>query len=71
MIVKLIYFKRSGKFYGEGSYKTEEENLHQIWEDVEIMRDTGILPGLAEGHSKFIVSVDVPEHELNHPHLII
>lgn len=70
MKVKLDYFKQSGKFYGDGEYETQETVLFRIWDEVEDKRNLGVLPGLAEGHSRFIVSIDVPEHELNHPHLI-
>lgn len=71
MIVKLDMFKRNGKWYSEGEYETEEKPLYQIWAEVRRMRDERRLPGLIEGHSDFIVSVDVPDHEHNHPHLII
>ena len=71
MLVKLTYFKRSGKFYDEGTYETDHKPLYQIWKEVEQLRDHRKLPGLIEGHSYYIVSVDVPEHEYNHPDLII
>lgn len=71
MIVKLIYFKSSGRYYSEGSYMTNKENLGEIWEEVRGMQRTKNLPGLMAGHSEFHVSVDVPDHPHRHPHLIL
>ena len=69
--VRLDYFKESGKWYTEGEYITEKEFLHDIWKEVEHKRSIGELPGLIKGGgSDFIISVDVPDNELNHPHLI-
>jgi len=68
--VELIYFKRNGKFYSRGRYQTKEEHLFDIWYEVRAMRNEGNLPGLV-GINDFIISVDVPEHEHNHPHLIV
>lgn len=42
-----------------------------IWESIERLLDSGIRPGLVDGHSGFHVLIDVPEHEDNHPHLLI
>ena len=56
MIVNLIYFKDSGKYYGEGRYNTLLVNMHDIWDEVREMSKTQTLPGLIVGHSKFIVS---------------
>ncbi len=69
--VKLTYFKPSGKYYSDGEYESNKEDLWEIWNEVEQKRESGHLPGLIEGHSPFIVSVDVPDHPHNHPHLII
>lgn len=71
MVVKLSYFKPSGKWYSDGEYMAEHKPLFQIWEDVKRMRDEGHLPDLVKGHKDFIVSIDVPDHEHNHPHLIV
>ena len=71
MKVNLIYFKRTGKFYSEGTYETKETNLGNIWEEVSTMRNNKNLPGLVVGCSDFIVSIDVPDHPYNHPHLFI
>lgn len=71
MVVKLEYFKRTGKWYASGEVEMANQPLFKIWDEVKAMRDEGCLPGLVKGHSDFIVSVDVPEHEHNHPHLIV
>lgn len=68
--VDLTYFRTTGKFYSEGSYETTVQHLWQIWEEVDRMRRERRLPGLQEGHSNYIVLVDVPDHEHNHPVLI-
>ena len=69
MKVYLTYFKQNGKYYSDGHYETQKSSLLDIWEEVRIMIRERKLPDLTEGHSEFIVSVDVPEHEMNHPHL--
>ena len=71
MKVKCTMFKETGKYYTDGEYETGLEHLFEIWREVRTMRNEGRLPGLVQGHSHFIVSVDVPDHQFNHPHLII
>lgn len=71
MKVNLVYFKHSGKYYSDAQYFTGEEDLWMIWNEVEEKLIDGKLPGLVDGAREFIVSVDVPEHPYNHPHLII
>lgn len=72
MKVNLTYFKHTGKYYSEGSYTTTNESLLGIWEEVRDMAfTTKTLPDLIEGHSEFIVSIDVPEHPHNHPKLLL
>jgi len=71
MLVDLIYFRLSGKYYSSGSYMTNKENLGEIWEEVRGMQQTKNLPGLMTGHSEFHISIDVPDYPYNHPHLIL
>lgn len=71
MRVKLIYYKPSGKFYGSASYETSHEDLNEIWAEVRKMLATRTCPDLCLGHSMYLVSVEVPDHENNHPKLII
>ena len=70
MKVNLTYFKDTGKFYSSGAFDYGGE-LYEIWNVVKLKQETGNLPGLTENHGEFIVLVDVPEHENNHPKLII
>ena len=71
LTVKLTYFRDTGKYYTHGEYETEHKPLHQIWDEVRDMADEQRLPGLRPGHSDFIISVDVPGHEHEHPRLVI
>lgn len=70
--VKLTYFKPNGKFYTQGDFwmKGEGVRLDEIFDLVEQKAIAYKLPGLKEGHSDFVVLVDVPHHPHNHPHLI-
>ena len=70
MKVLLDYFKPSGKWYGEGEFETQPKELYEIWDQVKEMLSRRELPGLIKGHSKFITSVDVPDHPHRHPRLI-
>lgn len=69
--VNLDYFKPSGKWYSSGDYGTEKTAMHEIFDEVQEMRDSGNLPGLVKGHSKFIVSVHVQDDSISFPGLII
>ena len=67
--VKLTYFKRSGKYYTEGEYRTLLEGLDDIWDEIKAMPQ---LPGLTHGFAtaEFDVFVDVPEHPHAHPKIL-
>lgn len=69
MKVKLTYFKESGKYYSDGNYETNKIHLFEIFKEVKQKLDDRCLPGLIKNHSYFIVLIDVPEHQNNHPHL--
>lgn len=71
MKVYLDYFRSSGKWYSEGEYETEKTVLYEIWEEVALMENVRRLPGLVEGHGAYYVTINVPEHPHNHPHLIL
>ena len=70
MKVNLTYFKDGGKYYSSGSYTTDEVLLYRIFREVRAKVEAGKLPGLCDG-AKFITLIDVPEHEHNHPRLIM
>lgn len=69
--VNLTYFRESGKFYSEGSYESEKEQLYEIFDEVKDLSKRRTLPDLLEGHSEYYVLIDVPTHKHNHPHLIV
>lgn len=68
--VKLTYFKRGGKYYGEGTYETQVEPLYEIFDEVRKIYKRRQLPGLIVGHSDFIVLIEVPDHRHDHLRLI-
>ena len=70
MIVKLNYFKLTGKWYSEGEFEWQGPDnapLYQIWEAVRHMNPH---PGLMNAWSGIIL-VDVPEHQHNHFGLLV
>lgn len=70
--VILTYFKRTGKYYSSGDYITYRDLLQDIWEEVMLMQKSHRLPGLILGSSQdFIVLVNVPDHEYDHPILLL
>jgi len=73
MIIELTYFKPNGKYYTEMDYECKEfhTNLFDYWNHILKLKLQGKLPGLVEGHSDFIILVEVPKHPHNHPHLIM
>lgn len=72
MLVKLTYFKASGKYYTEGKcYAKRGLPLFRIWELLDDMLKLGKRPGLVDGCNEFTVLIDVPDHQNNHPHLIV
>lgn len=71
MIVKLTYFKQSGKFYTEGEFSIPESSgMLDAWARVEEMQAEGRLPGLVDNAREFIVLIRVPDHPADHPRLI-
>lgn len=70
MKVQLTYFRLNGKFYTDGEYDTDVVHLFQIFEQVDRLRRERKLPGLKDGHSPFIVLVEVPDHPHDHPALL-
>ena len=72
MKVILTYFKVSGKYYSTGEYDAKDgQEMFQIWDAVRKLKDNGALPGLVDGAKNYIISIDVPDHPYNHPHLIL
>ncbi len=71
MKVELTYFKTGGKYYSEGTYETEYPDLFDVWSEVRDLLKVGMLPGLCDGAKDFIVLINAPEHEHNHPRLVL
>jgi hypothetical protein len=72
-LVKLVYYKRSGRFYDQGELQVDADlPLFEIWDHVRALRARGRLPGLVDGAGReFIVSVDAPGHRHEHPRLLM
>lgn len=68
MIVELVYYKKTGKYYSEGKYRTEAELLSDIWKEIQEFEKH---PGLGGRWTEGYIQVDVPYHPHNHPRLII
>ena len=68
--VNLTYFKQSGKYYSQGGYNSQKEDLQDIFDEAEDMWNRRRLPGLMEDHSPFITLIEVPDHPHDHPHLV-
>ncbi len=47
--IKVTYFKRSGKYYSEGTYHTTQPHMLEVMEDADAMDLRGELPGLVPG----------------------
>lgn len=73
LTVKLVYFKRSGKFYDQSEFRVYASwSLYEIWNLVRKLREEGRLPGLVDGAGReFMILVNVPGHRHEHPHLIV
>lgn len=71
MKVQLTYFKSGGKYYSDGEYETEKEQLWEIWDEIREMLKKGKKPGLIDGPNEFHVLVNVAGHKHEHPCLII
>lgn len=69
--IKLTYFRRSGKYYSDGEYVTQNTDMFAVFEEVRRMYEGGVLPGLVAGHSYFIVYIDANMHPRGYPGLIL
>ena len=73
MLIELIYFKESGKYYTEGSFTADFSSFQSIVEGVDRMHHEGRLPGLVEGAGKdMYVLIQPPDGDGAHgvPHLL-
>ena len=73
MVIKLTYFKDTGKYYTEGSFSEHFCSFESIVQRVDDMHRTGRLPDLMEGAGKgFFVLIESPNNGVSHgvPHLL-
>jgi hypothetical protein len=70
-VVKLIYFKDSGKYYSEGEYTTELVYMHEIFDEVRQLQSNCELPGLVKGAKYHVVLQTVINHPHDHPALFL
>jgi hypothetical protein len=72
LTVKLTYFKRWGKFYGEGEFEVDSTTpLWKVWDMVKKMHKDGELPGLISGARYPFIHVNVPGHYAEHHWLFV
>lgn len=66
-IVRLSYFRTTGRFAGRGEYESAKPALPQVWDEVKEKRRFGSLPELQPGRGRdLIVLVEIDGHM---PHL--
>jgi len=69
--VQLTYFKKNGKYYSDGKYTSYKQELFEIWEEINNLKENGNLPGLSPGPREFHILIEVPTHPHNHPCLLV
>ena len=71
--IKLTYFRKTGKYYCDGSFQVSVNNtIHGIWNQVLNMRNSGELPGLVHGAGReFNILIQCPEHPHDHPYFLM
>jgi hypothetical protein len=69
-LIKLTYFKRSGKYYSDGSYYSEKEYMCEIFDEVADMNAHFLLPGLNSGDWYGIIHIHSDTHPNAYPGLI-
>ena len=70
IMVKLTYFKESGKYYSEGFFEMSADT--PLFDAAAMIRDMMVrreLPGLVKGCSEFSVLANFPGHKHDHPML--
>jgi hypothetical protein len=70
-LIKLTYFKRSGKYYSDGSYYSEKKYMWEIFDEVADMNANFLLPGLNSGdYWDGIIHIHSDTHPNAYPGLI-
>jgi len=66
--ITVTYFKRSGKYYSEGNYLTEDPHFHTMLDALIAELKAGRNPGLVEGAMKrdhfdaLVTGEEIPPH---------
>jgi hypothetical protein len=69
--VQLIYFRPKGKFLARAETTIVQDEIVEIWEEVDNMRRLGRLPGLRPGAGRdLLIVVDVPDHPQRVLHMV-
>lgn len=67
-----MYFRPKGKFLAVAEMTTAQDELIDIWEEIDDMRRLGRLPGLRPMAGRdLLIVVDVPDHPQRVPHLVM
>lgn len=69
--VTVKYFKTTGKYYGEGEFKSTGGTIWEILNELRGKLDNDIRPGLVDGKNEYIIIMEVPGHPHDHPTLIL
>lgn len=67
--IKLQYFKPNGKFYSDGSYKSDKVHMFEIEDEIRQLRANGKLPGITG--NVWIIYVNAKAHPQGYPLLIL
>ena len=76
MLVRVVYFRDSGKFYTGHDYETDSNSLWEEWDIFKERSVQGDLPGLCDGcrlvsdGGEFYAVLTFPGHKFDHPRLI-
>jgi len=69
--VQLIYFRPTGKYLTTAETVLALDELVEIWEEINEMRQLGRLPGLRPNAGRdLLIVVDVPDHPKRVLHLV-
>lgn len=69
-IIRITYFKKSGKYYAEGAYVTHHKEMWKVFAEISEMLRKGIRPGLVDGWDNFYVHLDCLDHPMSYPALL-
>lgn len=69
ILVKLTFFKESGKYYSSGEYESEKQHMFEIFSEVKEMRRTKVT-GLIGGWNGPVL-VEAPKFNQGYPGLIL